>query len=36
MWKRFWDVWILSWIIMAAVAVMASPAVPIGYRMCVD
>ncbi|GFZ49140.1 hypothetical protein JCM24511_06890 [Saitozyma sp. JCM 24511] len=33
MWKRFWDVWILSWIIMAAVAVMASPAVPIGYRI---
>ena len=33
MWKRFWDVWIFSWIIIAAVALMASPLVPSGYRM---
>lgn len=35
MWKRFWDVWILSWVIMLAVAFMASPLVPAGYRMWV-
>jgi hypothetical protein len=36
MWKRFWDVWILSWVIMLGVAFMASPLVPEGYRMWVE
>ncbi|WWD22045.1 hypothetical protein CI109_106533 [Kwoniella shandongensis] len=33
MWKRFWDIWIVSWIMILGVAMMASPVVPIGYRI---
>ncbi|KAK4689771.1 hypothetical protein P7C73_g329, partial [Tremellales sp. Uapishka_1] len=33
MWKRFWDVWILSWVIILGCAIMASPLVPLGYRI---
>lgn len=33
MWKRFWDIWIVSWVIMIGVAIMASNLVPAGYRM---
>lgn len=33
MWKRFWDIWIVSWVIMIGVAIMASNIVPAGYRM---
>lgn len=33
MWKRFWTVWILSWVIIVGVAIMASNIVPAGYRM---
>ncbi|ODN96436.1 hypothetical protein L198_04150 [Cryptococcus wingfieldii CBS 7118] len=35
MWKRFWDIWLISWAIILGVAFMASPIVPIGYRMWV-
>ncbi|WVQ83998.1 hypothetical protein IAT38_006143 [Cryptococcus sp. DSM 104549] len=33
MWKRFWDIWIVSWVIIVGVALMASPLVPVGYRI---
>ncbi|WVQ97801.1 hypothetical protein IAU59_004916 [Kwoniella sp. CBS 9459] len=33
MWKRFWDIWIVSWVIILGVAFMASPLVPVGYRI---
>ncbi|KAK1926386.1 glycosyl transferase family group 2-domain-containing protein [Papiliotrema laurentii] len=33
MWKRFWDIWIVSWVIILGVAIMASPVVPVGYRI---
>ncbi|EIW68700.1 hypothetical protein TREMEDRAFT_31854 [Tremella mesenterica DSM 1558] len=33
MWKRFWTVWILSWIQILGVAFMASSLVPVGYRI---
>nr|ACZ81467.1 Ncp1 [Kwoniella heveanensis] len=33
MWKRFWDIWIVSWVIILGVAFMASPLVPLGYRI---
>jgi hypothetical protein len=36
MWKRFWTVWILSWVIIVGVAIMASNIVPAGYRMWVS
>lgn len=36
MWKRFWDIWIVSWVIIVGVSVMASPIVPYAYRMCVS
>ena len=35
MWKRFWDIWIVSWVIIVGCAVMASPVVPYAYRMWV-
>lgn len=36
MWKRFWDIWIVSWVIIVGVAVMASPIVPYAFRMYVS
>ncbi|WVR04424.1 hypothetical protein IAU60_001426 [Kwoniella sp. DSM 27419] len=33
MWKRFWDIWIVSWVLILGVAFMASPLVPVGYRI---
>jgi hypothetical protein len=36
MWKRFWDIWIVSWVIIVGVAVMASPIVPYAFRMSVS
>ncbi|WVW78745.1 hypothetical protein I302_100705 [Kwoniella bestiolae CBS 10118] len=33
MWKRFWDIWIVSWVMILGVAFMASPLVPPGYRI---
>ena len=33
MWKRFWDIWVVSWIIIVGVAIMASDIVPYGYRI---
>ncbi|WRT65029.1 uncharacterized protein IL334_001971 [Kwoniella shivajii] len=33
MWKRFWDIWIVSWVMILGVAFMASPLVPLGYRI---
>ena len=33
MWKRFWDIWIVSWVIILGVGFMASPLVPYGYRI---
>ncbi|WWD07950.1 hypothetical protein V865_006058 [Kwoniella europaea PYCC6329] len=33
MWKRFWDIWIVSWVMILGVAFMASPLVPMGYRI---
>lgn len=33
MWKRFWDIWIVSWVIIIGVGLVASPLVPYGYRM---
>lgn len=35
MWKRFWDIWVVSWVIIVGVSVMASPIVPYAYRMYV-
>ncbi|KAL7424392.1 hypothetical protein Q5752_000074 [Cryptotrichosporon argae] len=33
MWKRFWDIWIVSWVILAGMIVFATPIVPDGYRI---
>jgi hypothetical protein len=33
MWKKFWTVWIMSWVIIVGVAIMASNIPPAGYRM---
>lgn len=33
MWKRFWDIWVVSWVIILGVGLMASPIVPYGYRI---
>lgn len=33
MWKRFWDIWVVSWVIILGVGMMASPLVPYGYRI---
>lgn len=33
MWKRFWDIWVVSWVIILGVGLMASPLVPYGYRI---
>ena len=33
MWKRFWDIWVVSWIIILGVIMMATPIVPEGYRI---
>jgi hypothetical protein len=36
MWKRFWDIWVVSWVIIVGVSVMASPIVPYAFRMYVS
>jgi hypothetical protein len=33
MWRRFWDIWVVSWVIILGVGFMASPLVPYGYRI---